>query len=257
MQEALAHAERAATLAPQEMAVQVTLAEALLAAGQPERASDIAGNLRRRWSTNQHAIALQATAWRMLGDRRYNLLYDYDAFVWSSLLDTPKGWPSLEAYIADVAAALKTLHAYREHPFNQSLRHGSQAVDILQQPHPALRALPQALDGPIKRRLKELGHGDDPVRSRNNGDYAFQGMWSVKLRPGGYHIDHVHPQGWLSSACYVETVEPRGKEGWIKFGEPGSEGHPAPRARAFRRAEAGPAGAVPVLHVAWHRAIHR
>lgn len=220
-EEALALAERAYARAPQEMSTQVTLAEALLAAGQPQRASDVASNMRRRWSTNQHAIALQATAWRMLGDARYRDLYDYDAFVWSSLLDTPQGWANLEAYVADVAAALRALHAYKEHPFNQSLRHGSQATDILQQPHPALRALPSALDAPIRRRLTELGHGDDPVRSRNKDNYQFQGMWSVKLRPGGYHIDHVHPQGWLSSACYIETVEPKDKEGWIRFGQPG------------------------------------
>jgi tetratricopeptide (TPR) repeat protein len=226
-QKALALAERAAALASQEMAVQVTLAEALLVAGQPERASEIAGNLRRKWSTNQHAMALQATAWRMLGDRRYRQLYDYDAFVWSSLLDTPQGWSTLDAYVAEVAAALKALHAYREHPFNQSLRHGSQAVNILQQDHPALRALPEALNRPIKRRLEELGRGEDPVRSRNTGEYNFQGMWSVRLRPGGYHINHVHPQGWLSSACYVETVEPKEKEGWIKFGEPGLNTTPA------------------------------
>jgi tetratricopeptide (TPR) repeat protein len=219
--QALAYAEAANNLAPQELPVQVTLAEALLASGQAQRASDVAGHMRRRWSTNQHAMALQATAWRLLGDTRYRALYDYGALVWSSLLDVPPGWNSLPAYVSDVATALNALHAYREHPFNQSLRHGSQAINILQQDHPALRALPAALDGPIKRRLAELGRGDDPVRSRNTGAYAFQGMWSVKLRPGGYHIDHVHPQGWLSSACYVETVEPKGREGWIKFGQPG------------------------------------
>jgi hypothetical protein len=166
-------------------------------------------------------MALQATAWRMLDDPRYRELYDYDAFVWSGLLDVPRGWNDLAGYVADVAAALNALHPYREHPFNQSLRHGSQAINILQQEHPALRALPTALDGPIRRRLAALGAGDDPVRSRNTGAYAFQGMWSVRLRPGGYHIDHVHPQGWLSSACYIETVEPKGHEGWIKFGQPG------------------------------------
>ena len=256
-QEALNLAERAAALASQEMAVQVTLAEALLVAGQPERASDIAGNLRRKWSTNQHAIALQATAWRMLGDRRYRRLYDYDAFVWSSLIDTPHGWPSLDAYVADVAAALKSLHAYCEHPFNQSLRHGSRAVNILRQDHPALRALPEALDGPIRRRLKELGRGEDLVRSRNTGDYTFQGTWSVRLRPGGYHINHVHPHGWLSSACYVETTAPKDKEGWITFGEPVLKTTPLPAARTFRRTEARPAGAVPVLHVARHCAVLR
>ena len=150
-------AQRAQQLAPGELPVLVTLAEALLAAGQPQRAAEVAGDIRRKWSTNQPGIALQATAWRMLGDARYRRLYDYEALVWTSRLDVPEGWGSLEAYVSDVGAALNSLHAFKEHPFNQSLRHGSQAVEILQQAHPALRALPNALDGPIKRRLKELG----------------------------------------------------------------------------------------------------
>ncbi|MFT3724558.1 MAG: putative 2OG-Fe(II) oxygenase [Hyphomonadaceae bacterium] len=229
----LQFAERAQRLAPSELPVLVTLAEALLTAGQAQRAADVAGDIRRKWSTNQHGIALQATAWRMLGDARYRTLYDYGSLVWSSLIDVPEGWASREAYVADVGAALNSLHAFKEHPFNQSLRHGSQAVDILQQPHTALRALPAALDGPIKRRLKELGAGDDPVRARNRGTFAFQGMWSVKLRPGGYHIDHVHPAGWLSSACYIETVPPKGREGWIRFGQPGLKTQPPMEAEHF------------------------
>ena len=226
-------AQRAQMSAPHELAVRITLVEALLSAGEAQKAADLAGDIRRTWSTNQHAIALQATAWRMLGDPRYRLLYDYDRLVGPETLDTPAGWASLEAYVADVAAALKSLHAFEEHPFNQSLRHGSQAVDILRQPHPALQALPRALDGPIKRRLAAMGTGDDPVRARNRGTYQFQGMWSVKLKPGGYHIDHVHPQGWLSSACYVETVAPKGREGWIRFGQPGVLTHPKLEAEHF------------------------
>ena len=58
-------------------------------------------------------------------------------------------------------------------------------------------------------------------------------MWSVKLRSGGYHVDHAHPQGWLSSACYLETVKPNGKEGWIRFGQPGVKTHPALEAEHF------------------------
>lgn len=219
--EAVALASSAQRLAPTELPVLITLVEALLAAGEAQKASDIAGDIRRKWSTNQHAIALQATAWRMLGDPRYSELHDYASLVGASMLDVPPGWASLDAYVADLSAALMELHTFEEHPFNQSLRHGSQAVDILQRDHPALKALPQALDGPIRRRLAELGTGDDPIRARNRGTYAFQGMWSVRLKPGGYHIDHVHPQGWLSSACYIETVPPKGREGWIRFGQPG------------------------------------
>jgi tetratricopeptide (TPR) repeat protein len=214
-------AESAHRLAPNELPVLVTLTEALLSSGEAQRASDLAGDMRRKWSTNQHAIALQAAAWRLLDDDHYRQLFDYDSLVAPFFLDTPAGWSTLEAYVADLSSALMSLHAFEEHPFNQSLRHGSQAVDILQRDHPALRALPVALDGPIRRHLAALGKGDDPVRARNRGTYAFQGMWSVRLRPGGYHVDHVHPQGWLSSACYVETVPPKGREGWIRFGQPG------------------------------------
>lgn len=220
-------AETAQRVAPNDLPVLVTLAEALLSAGDAQRASDIAGDMRRKWSTNQHAIALQATAWRVLGDARYRQLYDYDSLVAPGFLDTPAGWTSRDAYVGDLSTALLSLHAFEEHPFNQSLRHGSQAVDILQRDHPALRALPSALDGPIRRHLAALGHGADPVRARNRGTYAFQGMWSVRLRPSGYHVDHVHPQGWLSSACYIETVPPKGHEGWIRFGQPGVSTRPA------------------------------
>ena len=46
----------------------------------------------------------------------------------------------------------------------------------------------------------------------------------MQLRPSGFHTNHVHPRGWLSSAYYIalpetSAAEPNG--GWLKFGEPG------------------------------------
>jgi tetratricopeptide (TPR) repeat protein len=237
--DALAHAENAARLAPNDPSMQAALIEILLALGDAERAANIAAEQMSRSPLDQNAIARLATAWRLLGDARYAQLYDYKTFVSRSMLDVPNGWADLPSYIAELAVALNAVHAFKEHPFNQSLRHGSQAPDILQQPHPAIRALPQALDGPIKRRLAELGGGSDPVRSRNTGNYAFNGMWSVKLHPNGYHANHVHPQGWLSSACYLETVKDSGHEGWIKFGEPGFATSPALSPEHFEKPEPG------------------
>ena len=40
----------------------------------------------------------------------------------------------------------------------------------------------------------------------------------------GFHKNHYHSHGWLSSAFYLtvpDVVNAGGKEGWIKFGEPG------------------------------------
>lgn len=223
--EAVTLAVRAQTVAPHELPVLIALAEALLCAGEAQKASDLVGDMRRTWSTNQHAIALQATAWRMLGDPRYRVLCDYAQLVGTEMLEAPAGWASLEAYLADVAGALKRLHPFVAQPFGSPVRLGSHVGDIARQAHPALQALPRAIDGAMRRLLARLGEGDDPARARNRGAYRLQGMTSALLGPRGYMRDHVRPQGWLSAGLHVETGE-----GSVRFGQPGLRTHPMLRA---------------------------
>jgi tetratricopeptide (TPR) repeat protein len=218
------HAEAACRLDPHSPMAQSMLAQTWLAVGQADRALPVIEGLRRRLPNDQFTLALQATAWRLLDDPRRTELSDYANLVRGWRLDTPPGWPNLSAYLADLAAALVGEHAFMTHPFEQSLRHGSQAPNILNAAHPAIRAFPEAVSGPIQAHIDELGAGSDPVRRRNTGRWRFQGVWSVRLRPNGFHADHVHPDGWLSSACYIDlpaAVDGDGREGWIKFGEPG------------------------------------
>jgi uncharacterized protein (TIGR02466 family) len=81
-------------------------------------------------------------------------------------------------------------------------------------PDAAIRALFRAIDPPIRRHLAAIGE-----RSQN---YGFNGAWSVRLNSGGFHINHIHPEGFLSSAFYVRTPKTlQGSEGALKFGEPG------------------------------------
>lgn len=231
---ALAFAERAASLAPQERIVATNLVSACLAAGQADRAATLASGLRQHWPTDQHALALLATAWRILGDARYKTLYDYENLVFTSQIATPKAWSNLDAYLSDLAAGVRSAHNFTTHPFHQSIRHGSQAPDILHHDHPAIAALPEALAPPIKSYIAKLGPGPDPIRARNLGGYAYQGMWSIRMQAGGFHIDHVHPNGWISSACYIEVPKAMpNKEGWLKFGEPGIRTKPKLGAEHF------------------------
>jgi tetratricopeptide (TPR) repeat protein len=228
------HAEAALALAAQgspphsgsqTLAALSLLCETCLAVGDAPRASEIAAELRTRAPLDQNALALQATAWRLMGDARYGQLYDYEGLVRPWRLETPKGWTHLDGFLADLAQALDGLHPFRTHPLNQSLRHGSQAADLKSSKHRVIQAVFEALDAPIRSHLGWLGPGKDPVRRRNGAGYAYQGAWSVRLRPGGFHVDHVHPEGWLSSACYIAlpdaVAQTRDREGWIKFGEPG------------------------------------
>ena len=174
--------------------------------------------------------------------------------VSTSWLDVPKGWANLDAYIADLAAGLNAAHTFRSHPFNQSIRHGSQVPDILQCDCAAIRALPDALHGPIKSYIAALGQNGDTLRGRNTGNYALQGMWSIRASSGGFHIDHVHPKGWLSSACYVELPHVlNGKEGWLKFGQPGVHTVPALEPEYF--VEPAPGKLVLFPSYLWHGTI--
>lgn len=221
---AVALAEACLRAAPGDPGAVEALTRARLAAGDGPGASEAAGQLVTAQPLNQHAMALQATAWRMTGDARYNALYDYERLVASYPLTVPVGWDSLDVYAADLASELKAAHPFRAHPFGHSVRGGSQLPNVISRRTPALSALAGALMAPITLHLEQLARGDDPLRRRNIGRARFQGDWSVWLRPGGHHVDHVHPEGWLSTACHIEmpaVVGAGGQEGWMRFGKPG------------------------------------
>jgi tetratricopeptide (TPR) repeat protein len=214
---ALAHARRAAVLAPEDAAIGATLAQALVCAGQAAEAAALAAAHLQRHPDDQHMIAVRSAAWRLSGDPRYAEVSDYANLVHGWTIDTPPGWPDLPSYLADLATSLRRLHTLKTHPVGQSLRHGTQtARDLGRSDDPAIRAFPGAIDAPIRRHIAALG---EPAGT----PYRIAGMWSVQLAPDGYHANHMHPRGWLSSACYIDlpaAVTGGGREGWIKFGEP-------------------------------------
>lgn len=216
----------------------------LLGAGRAAEALAVARQRLRADPLDQIALAMAATAARITGDPEYGRLYDYGAFVRPATIATPKGWASLEAYLADLRAALIRMHKLTAHPLVNSLRGGSQtARNLRQDKDPVIAAFFKAIDAPIRAYMAAVGQGDDPLRLRNTGDYALRGAWSVRLRPGGHHVDHIHPQGWLSSAFYVETpaeaLDRDSREGWIKFGQPKIRTTPALEPAHYVRPQPG------------------
>ncbi|MCR5880736.1 putative 2OG-Fe(II) oxygenase [Phenylobacterium sp. J367] len=225
----LAEAERlvlaADTAQPNNPGVMNQMAIVYLALGRPDVALARVRHGLSIQPENQSLWGWAATAARAVGDPLHAELYDYDAMVGTYEIDAPDGWASREAFLADLATSLEGLHQYAEHPTNQSLRHGSQTMHLLTgSDDPAIRAFFQALEVPIRAHMAKLGQGTDPLRRRHTGDYRIQGAWSVRLRSGGFHKDHFHPEGWLSSAFYVETPAEAlgrgGKEGWLRLGQP-------------------------------------
>lgn len=221
---ALRHARSARAGAPNDSAISQALCRALLAVGEPLESLREISRLRAQYPLDQFYIAIQATAWRMLDDERYHDVYDYDRFVAGFPLSCPPGWKSAEQYVDDLTGALEKHHRYKTHPFGQSVRHGSQLPSLTSIEDPVLKAVAGAVEGPIKSYIARLGVGSDPLSIRNRGGYRLFSIWSILLRSSGYHINHVHTQGWLSSASHLRFPAPKDaddRSGWLKFGEPG------------------------------------
>lgn len=249
----LGHATAALRTAPASADAARAAAEALLHLGRAAEAATLAERIATAAPDDQAALSLLATAWRLTDDPRHAALAEDPALVSATLVDIPAGWANRAAFLADLAVALVALHGWRTHPLEQSLRHGSQTqVDLTRVDTPVIRALFATLSRTIDAHLAALGPGTDPVRRRNTGAWRFAGAWSVRLMPGGFHTDHVHPNGWISSAFYVALPDAvaRAPEGWLAFGRPGVP--TAPALAPFRRIRPEPGMLALFPSYLWH-----
>lgn len=187
----------------------------------------------RRMFTNapdcQLTWALQSLVWRLCEDERYHWLCDYPVFVKAYQLEAPSDYVSLDDFLEAIKVELYSMHRNEHEPLEQTLRNGTQtAARLLHTPSPVLQSLKESLGAIVTRYIESLP--DDmshPLLSRKSADFGFSGSWSVKLRANGFHVNHVHPEGWISSSCYISipdsmnTSDDSGlqHQGHIKFGE--------------------------------------
>jgi tetratricopeptide (TPR) repeat protein len=220
-------AERALRVLPDSAAARTLLAAAQLGTGDARGALQNCTALLADDPDEQYLIALQTTAWRLLGDERYAQFCDYRNLVLPLQLEAPAPWKDLDSFLTDLRVSLNRLHNPHGHALLfQSLRHGTETTqDLSRSADPAIRALFGSFAAPIRRYLEHIGHGADALRRRNNGRWRFNGAWSVRLHSSGFHANHVHPRGWISSACYLGLPEGMSTastpDGVLTFGEPG------------------------------------
>ncbi len=223
--DALAAAQRAAGDNTDYGAHVDLLIDPMLCLGRADEAMPWIELARRSAPLNQWYIAMEATAARLLGDERYERLYDYERFVKPYEVEAPNGWSSTEEFRRDLNAALVARHQFNAQPLDQSLRNGTQTPrGLLGDPDPIIKAFLEAILKPIAEYRAHIGTGaDHPMTERNRGDLRMTGCWSVRLHKDGFHVNHVHSEGWMSSAYYAEVpseVNDDDHSGWIQFGEP-------------------------------------
>jgi tetratricopeptide (TPR) repeat protein len=242
---ALDLAERAMRAQPNNPTARKLLCAAHLGVGDGAAAMAECATLLKATPDDQYLIAMQTTALRLLNDPRYKAVCDYDKMVQSTSLETPPGWSDLTSFLAELTSRLNALHNPHGHRLlYQSLRQGTETTqDLSRSQDPVIQALFAAFAAPIARYRDQIGQGKDALRRRNRGASRYNGSWSVRLHRAGYHTSHVHPRGWISSACYIQLPDSmtagHTAEGILSFGAPGLITAPSLDAELSVRPEVG------------------
>jgi len=170
---------------------------------------------------------MMSIAMRMLEDERDEVLNGYETLIATIDLDVPRGFSSMEAFNAELNHYLDRLHPQTREHLHQSLRGGTQTPDhLFDAGHAVIERLQERITEAVNRYIAEMEPDDrHPFLSRRGRAFRYAGSWSSRLQDCGFHVNHIHPSGWISS-CYYAAVpdavqDARGRQGWIKFGEPG------------------------------------
>lgn len=160
-----------------------------------------------------------SVAWRMLGDPRWEWLEANDTFV--GIYDIADRLPPLDI----LADTLRRLHTLSGQPLEQSLRGGTQTDgDIFTHIDPVLVKLRETIRKTVSEHVARLPPRDEshPLLGPPRQPIRFSGAWSVRLHSGGFHANHVHPMGWISSALYIVLPADLGanEAGFLTLGDP-------------------------------------
>jgi tetratricopeptide (TPR) repeat protein len=191
-----------------------------LQAGEITQAEQLFEQVTRDDPTMINGWAHLDLCWRLTGDERHHWLSRQPGLFGCQNIGLDVD--ELEA----VAALLRNLHRTRAHPIGQSLRGGTQTRGrLFWRIEPEIKRLRQKILEAVQRHFDALP-GEDPrhplLRHRNRTPYI-EGSWSVRLTSGGFHVSHIHPEGILSSACYLSlpaNLKDDTKEGWLEIGRP-------------------------------------
>lgn len=210
--------------------------------GIPQAAEISVFPIRNLVRLGRHDEALKL-AERSFGEQADLPLWPYRALLWRLLDDERWHWLEgderlIAAYdiglsdseMATLGEVLRKIHVGIGQPLDQSVRGGTQTDgNLLARAEPEIRRLRTALLDTVARHVAQLPPPDPrhPTLPAVRSPLRVAGAWSVRLTDSGFHVDHVHYQGWLSSALYValpegETgIDRRGasETGWLTFGE--------------------------------------
>ena len=201
-------------------------AEVAILQGDPQKALTLCAQGLGVARYDQSCLATMSIAFRIMEDERDETLNGYDSHVQVFDLEPPEGFSRMEDFNAELCASLNRMHPETREYINQSLRGGTQTSDhIFGAGHVLVELLQQRIAEALRRYIEALKEDNThPFLSRRSRHFAYSGSWSSRLKDCGFHVNHIHPQGWISSCYYIgvpdAVKDEKARAGWIKFGEP-------------------------------------
>jgi tetratricopeptide (TPR) repeat protein len=203
-----------------------TAAEFAIMRGDPQKALALYQRGLRLAPHSQVCLAGMSVALRMMGDERDELLNGYDTLIQIFDLQPPEGFAHMADFNAELNLYLDRLHPETREYISQSLRGGTQTpAQLFGAGHDLVQRIRARIDEAMTRYIEGLKEDKThPFLSRRARGFRYAGSWSSRLRDCGFHVNHIHQSGWISSCYYVGVPEAvkgeSARQGWIKFGEP-------------------------------------
>jgi Flp pilus assembly protein TadD len=215
-----------------------SLAAMLLQLGDPSAAETAARGGLEIAPHDQTCLAALSTAWRLRNDAREAWLCGYADLIRVFDLEPPPGFNDQREFNTQLNQELDRFHPDTREHVNQSVRGGTQTrADILGTGRPLVDLLQAQFNGSLRTYIRGLQDATHPFSARRSRSFLYTGSWSSRLHSGGFHANHIHPRGWISSCYYVgvpdECTDSTTQQGWLGFGAPSIElGLPEPIRRS-------------------------
>jgi Flp pilus assembly protein TadD len=229
--------------------LQVRRVRHYLRSGRPEQANELIES----WLYRPEGFMFwpyASVGWRMVGDDRWQWLEGDESFI--GIYDIAERLPPLD----QLAETLRQLHTLSGQPLEQSLRGGTQTDgNLFQRIDPILVQLREAIRTTVAEHVARFPPADErhPLLAPKRNDITFEGAWSVRLHGRGFHANHVHPAGWISSALYIALPPDTGVDeaGILTLGEATAPSFPVDLP-PFRTVEPKPGRLVLFPSYMWH-----
>jgi len=207
-----------------------------------EAALEFADDLVSRGVAHARVLGIRPLALAKLGrTEEAREAFGFDTYLHKAILPPPPGYDTIEAFNRDLAAELMS------HPGIRYERYGVASANSWRIDEPCLKRskmvplLQQLIKREAETYVASLGNRDDAWLGQRKPS-GFLHHWSVITDGDGFEEWHVHQNGWLSGAYYVDIpdfiLNGEGPGGCVAFGLPegivGDEPHEKFGTQLFR-----------------------